>query len=65
MEARICPDCSTPWHSAGWQGPARVRCDCGTALNLAEAQLHRQLLEECRAIADELEAYFSVRNVSE
>ena len=58
MEVRVCPNCSSPWHSSGWQGPARVRCECGAPLNLAEAQLDRQLLEECQAVADELADYF-------
>jgi hypothetical protein len=59
MEARICPTCATPWHSSGWRTPVRVRCDCGTALNLAEAQLDPQLVDECKAIAEELQAYFA------
>lgn len=54
MQTRVCPKCSTPWHSSGWQGPVRLRCECGAALNLAEAQLDRQLLEECRELAAEL-----------
>jgi hypothetical protein len=37
----------------------RLRCACGAALNLAEAQLDRQLLEECRALAEELMQEFS------
>ena len=32
----------------------RVRCECGAALNLAEAQMDRQLLDECRAVVAEL-----------
>ena len=32
----------------------RLRCNCGAALNLAEAQLDRQLLEECREVAEQL-----------
>ena len=36
----------------------RVRCECGAALNLAEAQLDPQLIDECKAIAEELESYF-------
>jgi hypothetical protein len=54
VQSRICPKCSKPWHSSGWQGPVRVRCDCGAALNLAEAQLDRQLLDEAKALAEEL-----------
>ena len=55
MERRVCPKCSTPWHSSGWHGP-RLRCACGAGLNLAEAQLDRQLVDECRAVAEELMA---------
>jgi hypothetical protein len=54
VEDRHCPQCGVTWFSSGWQGPARVRCACGAPLNLAEAQLDRQLLDECRALADEL-----------
>jgi hypothetical protein len=54
MQARQCPTCETTWLSSGWQGPARVRCACGAPLNLAEAQLDRQLLDQCAEIAAEL-----------
>ena len=46
----------------------RVRCDCGAGLNLAEAQLDRQLLDECRTVAEELleaDQRSRVRKVSE
>jgi hypothetical protein len=56
MEARTCPACSRTWLSSGWQGPVRVRCDCGQPLNLPEAQLDPQLVDECQVIADELKA---------
>jgi hypothetical protein len=57
VETRVCPTCARPWNSSGWQGPARVRCDCGTALNLAEAQLDPQLVDECKALVEELQEY--------
>jgi hypothetical protein len=59
VQSRVCPKCSTPWHSSGWQGPARLRCDCGTALNLAEAQLDRELVQEGKQLAEELIREFS------
>ena len=65
MKARICPTCGTAWHTSGWQGRGRVRCDCGTPLNLAEAQLDRELIEECKEVAEEAKPYLSVRKVSE
>jgi tRNA(Ile2) C34 agmatinyltransferase TiaS len=65
VKARVCPTCETPWHSSGWQGRGRVRCDCGTPLNLSEAQLDRELIDECQAVADEFRDHLSVRNVSE
>ena len=53
----MCPTCSKPWYSSGWQGPERLRCECGTALNLAEAQLNRQLLDACKELVEELETH--------
>ena len=38
-----------------------MRCECGQPLNLAEAQFDRQLVDECREIADELKAYLASR----
>ena len=65
MDARACPKCGRVWHSSGWQGPVRVRCECGQALNLAEAQLDRELIDEAKALAEELNAHFSERNKGE
>lgn len=54
MQARTCPQCSATCFSSGWQGPLRLRCECGELLNRAEAQLDRRLLDDCRAVAEEL-----------
>ena len=61
MEGRVCPNCQRVWLSSSWQGPARVRCDCGAALNLVEAQFDRELIDECQAIADDLRSYLEAR----
>lgn len=61
MELRVCPHCSRPWHSSSWRGPIRMRCECGAALNLTEAQLDRELIDECKAIADDLKSYLEAR----
>lgn len=61
MEGRVCTQCSTVWHSSGWQGPERRRCECGAPLNLEEAQFDRELIDECQVIADDLQAYLEGR----
>ena len=64
MEGRVCPKCSTVWRSSGWQGPDRRRCECGAVLNMEEAQFDRELVDECKAVADELRAYLEARKSS-
>ena len=64
MEGRVCPQCSTVWHSSGWQGPERKRCECGAALNLEEAQFDRVLVDECQAVADDLRVYLEARKIT-